>query len=98
MGSNLYTLDSTDSEFCKDLTFLDKMSPRTCDTVHIFYVRSQQTEAQDIVNNILNESSISPYFIEFIHSLGWPVEINKHPGNTICKCKVTYCLYMYGGI
>lgn len=83
LESNLYTLDSTDSEFCKDLTFLDSMSPRTCDTVHIFYVRSQQTQAQDIVNNILNESQISSYFTEFIHSLGWPVEINKHPGNQI---------------
>lgn len=57
------------------------MSPRTCDTVHIFYVRSQQTQAQDIVSNAMNDSLISPYFTEFIHTLGWPVEINKHPGN-----------------
>lgn len=56
------------------------MSPRTCNTVHIFYVKSQQTHAQDIVSNILNESSISPYFSEFIHSLGWPVEVSSHPG------------------
>lgn len=80
MGSHLSTLDTADPEFCKDLSLLDNMSPRTCDTVHIFYVRSQQTEAQEIVNNILNENYISPYFTEFIHSLGWSVQINKHPG------------------
>ncbi|XP_074039453.1 ral GTPase-activating protein subunit beta isoform X2 [Leptinotarsa decemlineata] len=81
-GLHLSALDSSASEFCKDLTFLDNMSPRTCDTVHIFYVRSQQTEAADIVSNVLNESILSTYFSEFIHSLGWPVEISKHPGWT----------------
>lgn len=80
MGSHLSTLDSSDLEFCNDLSLLDNMSPRTCDTVHIFYVRSQQKDAQDIVNNILNEACVSSYFTEFIHSLGWPVEVNKHPG------------------
>ncbi|KAJ8946712.1 hypothetical protein NQ318_006970, partial [Aromia moschata] len=81
-GSNLSAIDSSATDFCKDLTFLDNMSPRTCDTVHIFYVRSQQTQAQDIVSNVLNENTISPFFTEFIHSLGWPVEVNNHPGWT----------------
>ncbi|XP_018579922.1 ral GTPase-activating protein subunit beta isoform X2 [Anoplophora glabripennis] len=81
-GSTLSAIDSSATEFCRDLSLLDNMSPRTCDTVHIFYVRSQQTQAQDIVSNILNQGSISSYFWEFIHSLGWPVEVNKHPGWT----------------
>ncbi|CAH1106388.1 unnamed protein product [Psylliodes chrysocephalus] len=81
-NSHLAVLDSSASDFCKDLSILDSMSPRTCNTVHIFYVKSQQTHAQDIVSNILNESSISPYFSEFIHSLGWPVEVSSHPGWT----------------
>ncbi|ENN80658.1 hypothetical protein YQE_02924, partial [Dendroctonus ponderosae] len=68
------------TQFCKDLQNLDQMSPRTCDTVHIFYVlRTQQTSAQDIVGNMLNPSVISPYFFEFIHSLGWAVDVEKHP-------------------
>ncbi|CAG9768936.1 unnamed protein product [Ceutorhynchus assimilis] len=79
---NLVALDSSQNEFCKDLQILDQMSPRTCDTVHMFYVRSQQTNAQDIVNNMLNPNLISPHFFEFIHTLGWPVEIRKHPGWT----------------
>nr|CAI5853854.1 unnamed protein product [Callosobruchus analis] len=41
-----------------------------------------QTNAQDIVGNTLLENVISPYFWEFIHSLGWPVDVSKHPGWT----------------
>lgn len=78
----LTALDSSATDFCKDLSILDAMSARTADTVHIFYVKSQQTQAQDILNNVLHENSLSAYFYEFIHSLGWPVEVNKHPGWT----------------
>ncbi|CAG9819469.1 unnamed protein product [Phaedon cochleariae] len=81
-SSHLSALDSSAADFCDDLSLLDKMSPRTCDTVHIFYVRPQQSQAQDIVGNVSNENAISAYFSEFIHSLGWPVEISKHPGWT----------------
>lgn len=56
------------------------MSPRTCDTVHIFYVKSQQSTVQEIINNANNESTLSGYFIEFVKSLGWPVNVFKHPG------------------
>ncbi|XP_048519931.1 ral GTPase-activating protein subunit beta isoform X3 [Dendroctonus ponderosae] len=80
--SGLVALDSSATEFCKDLQILDQMSPRTCDTVHIFYVRAQQTNAREIVGNMLNPSVISPYFFEFIYSLGWAVDVEKHPGWT----------------
>lgn len=76
----LTALDSSSVDFCKDLSVLDHLSPRTCDTVHIFYVKSQQVDPNDIVNNVRDQSGISPYFFEFIHTLGWPVEVNKHPG------------------
>uniref|UniRef100_A0A1Y1MH45 Rap-GAP domain-containing protein n=4 Tax=Photinus pyralis TaxID=7054 RepID=A0A1Y1MH45_PHOPY len=57
------------------------MSPRTCDTAHIFYVRSGQTSAQEIVGNV-NDENVSSHFVEFIHTLGWPVVVKKHPGWT----------------
>ncbi|KAF7287226.1 hypothetical protein GWI33_002045 [Rhynchophorus ferrugineus] len=79
---NLVALDSSVAEFCRDLQILDQLSPRTCDTVHIFYVRSQQTDAQDIVSNMHSPNLISPYFFEFIHTLGWPVKVQNHPGWT----------------
>lgn len=78
-------LDSSATDFCKDLRILDQMSPRTCDTVHVFYVRANQTNAQDIVSNALNPAVISPYFFEFIHTLGWPVDVEKHPGRILIK-------------
>ncbi|KAL1509023.1 hypothetical protein ABEB36_003829 [Hypothenemus hampei] len=78
----LVALDSSAMEFCKDLEVLDAMSPRTCDTVHIFYVRAHQTDAGSIVGNMSSPNLISPYFFEFIHTLGWPVEVRKHPGWT----------------
>lgn len=59
------------------------MSPRTCDTVHVFYVKAGQTQAQDIVQNVQNETAISPHFIEFLHTLGWPVDVHQHPGKII---------------
>lgn len=80
--SGILELDSSMSDFSKDLTLLDNLSSRTCDTVHIFYVKSQQSKAEDIVGNMRNQSSLSPYFIEFLHTLGWSVEIGKHPGWT----------------
>lgn len=80
----LTAIDSSSADFCKDLTVLDHLSPRTCDTVHIFYVKSQQVSAQDIVNSTRNETGVSPHFVEFIHTLGWPVEVNKHPGTYFC--------------
>ncbi|CAG9856330.1 unnamed protein product [Phyllotreta striolata] len=80
--TRLAVLDNTAGDFCKDLNILDSMSPRTCNTVHIFYVKSQQTHVQDIISNVSNENCLSPYFSEFVHSLGWPVRVDTHPGWT----------------
>ncbi|KAK9876654.1 hypothetical protein WA026_014029 [Henosepilachna vigintioctopunctata] len=80
--TGLLELDSSMRDFSKDLTLLDNFSARTCDTVHIFYVKSQQSRADDIVGNIADHTSLSPYFFEFLHTLGWPVEIGIHPGWT----------------
>lgn len=80
-NSELIALDSSANDFLKDLKALDGMSPRTCDTVHIFYVKSQQRRVEDIVANS-SDGSLSPYFYEFINSLGWSVNVHKHPGWT----------------
>ncbi|XP_060532463.1 ral GTPase-activating protein subunit beta isoform X4 [Cylas formicarius] len=78
----LAILDSTRVDFCKDLDELDHMSSRTCDTVHLFYVRSQQARAQDILDNMSQTDRVSAVFFEFVNTLGWPVEVQKHPGWT----------------
>lgn len=79
-SEKLIALDSSANEFCKDLFYLDGISPRTCDTVHVFYVRFQQTRAEEIVSNVTQESNVSQHFIEFVHTLGWPVNVYNHPG------------------
>ncbi|KAF4523460.1 hypothetical protein B566_EDAN008869 [Ephemera danica] len=45
----LAVMDTGISGFCTDLDSLDNMSSRTCDTVHIFYVRSRQKTVEEIL-------------------------------------------------
>lgn len=82
VGSPLTALDTSLDGFCHDLEVLDSMSSRTCDTVHVFYVRAGQKTAEEILSNVQSESTVSPHFLEFLQSLGWPVNIFQHPGWT----------------
>lgn len=50
----LLALDPTLPGFCSDLEGLDHISPRTCDTVHVFYVKSGQKSAEAILNNVVS--------------------------------------------
>ncbi|XP_011866254.1 PREDICTED: ral GTPase-activating protein subunit beta isoform X1 [Vollenhovia emeryi] len=81
-GSGLIALDPTIPGFCTDLETLDNISPRTCDTVHIFYVKAGQKSASEILVNVLHEENVSPNFLEFLSSLGWPVSVSAHAGWT----------------
>ena len=49
----LIALDSTLPGFCSDLENLDRISPRTCDTVHIFYVKAGQKNPEVILSNVV---------------------------------------------
>ncbi|XP_033225547.1 ral GTPase-activating protein subunit beta isoform X3 [Belonocnema kinseyi] len=78
----LIALDSSLPGFCLDLENLDRISSRTCDTVHIFYVKAGQKNPEVILSNVLHESNVSRNFMEFLSSLGWPVSVNSHAGWT----------------
>nr|CAD7256268.1 unnamed protein product [Timema shepardi] len=80
--SPLTALDSSVPGFSQDLESLDSMSPRSCDTVHVFYVRAGQRTPDEILANVMNEQTVHPHFLEFLLSLGWPVSVFKHPGWT----------------
>lgn len=71
MGSPLTALDTTLDGFCRDLEALDNMSSRTCDTVHVFYVRAGQKTAEEILSNVVSYSVILFDYNTglFIHSL-----------------------------
>ncbi|KAK0179173.1 hypothetical protein PV327_007988 [Microctonus hyperodae] len=75
-------LDPSMPGFCTDLERLDHISSRTCDTVHIFYVKSGQKNATQILANVQHKSGVSAHFIEFLNSLGWPVNVSTHAGWT----------------
>uniref|UniRef100_A0A336MJE4 CSON013173 protein n=1 Tax=Culicoides sonorensis TaxID=179676 RepID=A0A336MJE4_CULSO len=80
----LTVLDTSKVSFANDLKTLDKMSPRTCDTVHIFYVRAGQSTESEIIGNMSDEnvSQIDPHFWQMLSSLGWNTKVKEHSGWT----------------
>lgn len=84
LSPSLIVLDTKSSGFVNDLAVLDKMSPRTCDTVHIFYVRAGQSSADEIIENMNEENvaSLDANFWSMLTSLGKSVDIDEHSGWT----------------
>ncbi|XP_053405362.1 ral GTPase-activating protein subunit beta-like isoform X3 [Mercenaria mercenaria] len=78
----LVMLDTSNTTLFSDIELLDNIPSRDSDTVHVFYVKTGQKQAQDIVTNVSSRASVQPQFLEFLHSLGWPVDIGKHAGWT----------------
>ncbi|XP_052870106.1 ral GTPase-activating protein subunit beta [Anopheles cruzii] len=80
----LTTLDSSKPEFGQDLKMLDKMSPRSCDTIHVFYVKASQTTEAEIIGNMDPENvpSIDGHFWQMLYMIGWPVKVQEHAGWT----------------
>ncbi|KAL4239114.1 hypothetical protein ACF0H5_003817 [Mactra antiquata] len=79
---SLVMLDTSNTSLFSDLELLDAIPSRDSDTVHIFYVKSGQKQAADIVANVSSRSNVQSQYLEFLHSLGWPVDIGKHAGWT----------------
>lgn len=50
----LIALESDSINFVTDLEMLDRFSPRTADTVHLFYVKSGQKKVGDILQNVVS--------------------------------------------
>jgi hypothetical protein len=66
----LVALLETDSpSFSTDLEQLDRLSPRTFDTLLAYYVRAGQTAPQDILANS-RAGDLSPLYLECLAALG----------------------------
>lgn len=80
----LTVLDATKSGFATDLLTLDRLSPRTNDTLHIFYVKAGQSNAQEIVDNMSDDviNTLDQHFWTILLSLGDPVNVDEHAGWT----------------
>ncbi|XP_034475060.1 ral GTPase-activating protein subunit beta isoform X4 [Drosophila innubila] len=78
----LIVLDTKTSAFAADLDKLDKLSARTHDTVYVFYVKTGQTSAQQIIGNMTEDQSYDSHFANMLQTLGWPVQVSDHSGWT----------------
>lgn len=80
----LTVLDAKKTGFLSDLQALDKLSPRTNDTLHAFYVKVGQTTATEIIDNVSEENvnTLNKHFWNVLMNLGWPVDIDEHSGWT----------------
>ncbi|XP_040071658.2 ral GTPase-activating protein subunit beta isoform X2 [Ixodes scapularis] len=81
-GQPLMALDQNQPGFYAALEALDNISSRTNDTVFIFYVKEGQSTAAEILGNVASSRNVHPQFLEFLRSLGWPVDVGMHTGWT----------------
>ncbi|XP_066520309.1 ral GTPase-activating protein subunit beta isoform X3 [Hoplias malabaricus] len=79
---HLIALDSAMAGFFDDISYLDLLPCRPCDTVFIFYMKAGQKSSQEILRNVESSANVQPHFLELLLSLGWPVEVGHHPGWT----------------
>lgn len=80
----LTVLDATKPGFPADLLALDKLSPRTNDTLHVFYLKPGQSTAQEIVDNMSDDiiNTLDQNFWTILLSLGDAVYVDDHAGWT----------------
>lgn len=80
----LTVLDATKPGFPSDLLTLDRLSPRSNDTLHVFYVKAGQSNAQEIVDNMSDSVSntLDQHFWNLLLSLGDAVNVDEHAGWT----------------
>lgn len=79
---HLIALDSTIPGFFDDIGYLDLLPCRPFDTVFIFYMKPGQKTNQEILKNVESSRNVQPHFLEFLLSLGWSVDVGRHPGWT----------------
>ncbi|XP_064490063.1 ral GTPase-activating protein subunit beta-like isoform X2 [Ornithodoros turicata] len=91
-GYPLMALDNSQEGYYAALEALDNIPSRTNDTMFVFYVKDGQTSANDILGNVTSSKNVHPQFLEFLRSLGWPVDVGMHTGwtgNPATSWKVT---------
>ncbi|KAI1897030.1 hypothetical protein AGOR_G00078920 [Albula goreensis] len=88
---HLIALDSALPGFFEDIEHLDLLPCRPFDTVFIFYVRAGQRNWQEILRNVDSSANVQQHFLELLLSLGWPVDVGRHPGWT-GNVETSWCL------
>ncbi|XP_056294569.1 ral GTPase-activating protein subunit beta isoform X3 [Pseudoliparis swirei] len=76
----LVSLDSSLPGFSEDLRRLDQLPSRNCDSAFIFYMRAGQRTAAEVLGNVESSCSVQSHFLDFLWSLGRPVEVGRRRG------------------
>ena len=69
----LVTLDSESSGFVNDLEALDRISPKTFDTVHIFYGKSGQRQREEILQNVVSYKATKTKLIRILKDYSFSI-------------------------
>lgn len=80
--SRLVSLDSSAEGFEDALRRIDACGARVAVTAHVFYVRSGQVTAADVVRNANDINTLPSAFIRMLKGLGRAVRVRGHPGWT----------------
>uniref|UniRef100_A0AAQ6IIA9 Rap-GAP domain-containing protein n=1 Tax=Anabas testudineus TaxID=64144 RepID=A0AAQ6IIA9_ANATE len=81
--AQLVALDLSLPGFSEDLRHLDQLSSRTCDSAFVLYMRAGQRTSAEILRNVESSCSVPSHFLDFLSSLGQPVEASHHQGRGI---------------
>ncbi|XP_070693597.1 ral GTPase-activating protein subunit beta [Pempheris klunzingeri] len=81
--AQLVSLDSSLPGFTEDLRHLDQLPSRNCDSAFVFFMRARQRTAAEILRNVESSRSVSSHFLDFLSSLGWPVEVGRRQAGGI---------------
>ncbi|KND00537.1 uncharacterized protein SPPG_09225 [Spizellomyces punctatus DAOM BR117] len=73
--SKLWPLQMSDA-LLKDLQKIDGMPERDCMSMCVLFCRS----GHESLDDILGHRTVSHDFDEFVHCLGWPVDLSSHTG------------------
>lgn len=81
-AAQLVNLDLNNLELTNSIINLDSLPLRTCDTAFIYYVRKGRIHPQEILNSVCSFNYVKPSFLEFLSSLGTPINCKQHYGWT----------------
>lgn len=79
---SMVPLTTDNVDFVNDLEKLDRQSTRTAETVYVFYMKSGQKNSEEILRNVSKADTVNSAFLDFLASLGWPVNVWHHTGWT----------------
>uniref|UniRef100_A0A7N6AU05 Rap-GAP domain-containing protein n=1 Tax=Anabas testudineus TaxID=64144 RepID=A0A7N6AU05_ANATE len=85
--AQLVALDLSLPGFSEDLRHLDQLSSRTCDSAFVLYMRAGQRTSAEILRNVESSCSVPSHFLDFLSSLGQPVEASHHQGRGISSSR-----------